>query len=286
MRPAIDLHSASLGAWILATGFAVLATPTLIALANQSWSHDFGAYGPIVLATGVWLIGRKLPAIRAQGRPGDWRLTALLLAPSALLYGAGRAFGFLSLEAAGVYGVVLAILQSKYSLKALAPHWFPILYLAFVVPPPNALLADLTAPLKQFVSSVSTGLLHFVGLPVARQGVTIFIAQYELLVEDACSGMNSIVGLGAIGLLYVYLTRAASWIYSAIMLTFVIPIAILANILRIIVLILLTYYCGNAAAQGYLHFAAGMLLFLSALCGVFALDRLLAYVRGRFRCAA
>ena len=71
---------------------------------------------------------------------------------------------------------------------------FPLLYLAFVIPPPNTLLAELTAPLKLLVSQVATDWLHGWGLPVAREGVTIFVAQYQLLVEDACSGMNSSSG--------------------------------------------------------------------------------------------
>ncbi len=56
--------------------------------------------------------------------------------------------------------------------------------------------------------------MHHLGVPVARQGVTIFVDQYQLLVEDACSGMNSIVGLIAVSLLYIYLMRGSSWRYS------------------------------------------------------------------------
>ena len=79
-------------------------------------------------------------------------------------------------------------------------------------------------------------------------------------------------------LLYIYLMRGSNWVYSLVLVAFVIPIAIIANIFRIMVLILLTYFFGNEVAQGILHFTAGMLLFATALACVFALDRLIAYL--------
>ncbi len=75
--------------------------------------------------------------------------------------------------------------------------------------------------------------------------MTIYISKYQLLMEDACSGMNSLVGLTAISLLYIYLMRGSSVRYSLLMTAFVIPIAIVGNIrCEVIVLILLTYFAG------------------------------------------
>ncbi|HEX4740807.1 MAG TPA: archaeosortase/exosortase family protein, partial [Caulobacteraceae bacterium] len=123
------------------------------------------------------------------------------------------------------------------------------------------------------------------GLPVAREGVTIFVAQYQLLVEDACSGMNSIVGLTAVSLLYIHLVRGSNILYSIVMTVLVIPVAVVANILRIMTLILLTYYAGNDVAQGFLHFTAGIFLFAVAILCVFAIDRAAAYGVRRWRAA-
>jgi exosortase len=261
--------------WWLAAPYALLAVPTTISLAQQDWSREFGAYGPIVLATGLWLLWREWPGLRAQARPGSGWITWPVLGLSVALYIFGRAFDFLTLETAGGYGVGLAILNDKLGLRALRKCWFPLLYLAFVIPIPNSFLADVTAPLKEFVSYISTSLLAHVGLPVVREGVTIYVAQYQLLVEDACSGMNSIVGLIAVGLLYIYLMRGASVAYSLLLVALVVPIAILTNVLRIMTLILLTYFAGNDVAQGFLHFTTGMVLFGVALILVFALDTVL-----------
>lgn len=266
--------------------FGVLLVPTLVGLADQSWSGEFGAYGPIVLATGGWLLWRQLPDIRASARPGNPWITAAVLMVALTAYVLGAAYDFMTLQTAGVYGVGLAMIQSRAGLKIMIKHWFPLLYLGLTIPPPSSLLADVTSPLKQLASLVASDWLHAFGIPISRQGVTIFVAQYQLLVEDACSGMNSIVGLVAVSLLYIYLTRGSSVLYSAVLSAFVIPVAIIANILRIMALVLLTYFCGDEVGQGFLHVTAGMFLFVTALAFVFALDKAIAYVFARWPSAA
>jgi len=265
--------------WPLWLGFAVLAAPTVMTLSDQTWSRESGAHGPIILAAGGWLLWRLLPEFKRDARPGSLAITIGLLVVGLVVYALGRAYDFITLEAAGVYSVGLAMIHDKLGLKLMLRNWFPFLYLAFTIPPPTYLMDQLTAPLKLFVSYVATSGLQATGLPIAREGVTIMIAQYQLLVEDACSGMNSLVGLTAISLMYIYLMHGSSWRYSALLICFVIPIAIIANIIRIVTLVLITYFLGDQAAQGFLLFAAGIVLFATALLLVFAVDKLLAFAR-------
>jgi exosortase len=274
------------GAWPVVLGFAALAIPVVIDLANQSWTQELGEHGPIVLATGGWLLWRQVPEFKRLAQPGPLWLTGIVLAGSLLLYAAGRAMDIVTFEAAGLYGAGLAILHDKIGLKLMLKHWFPLFFLLFAIPPPSSLVADLTAPLKQFVSFVATSGLQAVGLPVEREGVVIIIAQYQLLVEDACSGMNSLIGLTAISLMYIYLMHGSSWRYSLLLLCFVIPIAILANIIRIVILVLLTYFFGDQVAQSFVHFAAGIVLFSTALLLVFGVDKLLGLIRPKLMRAA
>jgi exosortase len=265
----------------LILGFAALAIPTLVSLGKQTWSRESGAHGPIILATGGWLLWREAASFRKLAQPGSGWLTGAVVVVALAFYVFGRAFDFISFEAAGLYVVGLAMLYSVVGLPAMVRHWFPLFYLGFCVPPPNWVIDQMTAPLKQFVSYVSTSSLSALGMPIAREGVTIHIAQYQLLVEDACSGMNSLVGLFAISLLYIYLLRGSSLRYSAVLTMFVIPIAIVGNILRIVTLILLTYFFGDQVAQGFLHMTAGLFLFALDLLLVFAVDNILAKVLPR-----
>lgn len=269
--------------WPQALGLAVLGALTVQDLIRQSWSGEFGAYGPVVLVTGAWLLWRRWPAMIETAQPGSLAVTLAVIVPSLISFIFGRAYDFVTFETAGLFGVFMAMLYAKFGLRVMAREWFPLLYLAFVIPPPNALLSQVTAPLKELVSWAATSTLAAFGLPVGREGVTIFVAQYQLLVEDACSGMNSIVGLTAVSLLYIYLVRGPNILYSIVMTVLVIPIAIVANILRIMVLILLTYYAGNDVAQGYLHFTAGIFLFAIAILCVFAIDRVVALGVHRWR---
>lgn len=256
----------------------VLGIPTTVTLGEQVWSKESGAHGPIVLVTGLWLLWRKLPEMRRAAQPGAWWLTALLLLVALPLYVFGRAYDFISLEVAGLYGVGIAMLQSRFGVPILLKNWFPLFYLAFLIPPPGWLMDGITAPLKLFVSYVTTAGLQLFGIPVFREGVTLMIGPYQLLVEDACSGMNSMIGLVAISLFYIYLLRNASWRYSLFLVALVIPIAVIANIIRVATLVLLTHFFGDAVAQGFLHMAAGLLLFTSALLLVFLVDNLMSYV--------
>ena len=282
--PGLPLKDAS--SWILIAGVAALALPTMATLANGSWTTEAGAYGPIVLATGAWLLWRERAFMKAEAVPGHLALTLPALAFSLAVYIVGRAWDFVTLEAGGLYAAGLTIAYAAFGRRLMAKLWFPLLYLAFAVPPPQLWLDIVTAPLKQFVSFAATGLLHEAGLPVAREGVTIFVAQYQLLVEDACSGMNSLIGLTAIGLLYVYLRRRSSLVYASVLVALVLPIAVAANIVRIMALILMTYFFGDEVAQGVLHMTMGMFLFSISLLLVFALDEGLSRLLSRRKRAA
>jgi exosortase B len=263
------------GEWPLAIGFAALAVPTLLLVANQTWTREDGAQGPLILAIGAWLLWRQWPALGREASPAGVLPVFGLLLVALLSYIAGRMFDYLTFEAGGLYLAGLAILFSRFGARALRVAWFPLLYLAFAIPPPGLVIDHLTAPLKHLAAFVATNGLASLGFPVAREGVTITIAQYQLLVEDACSGMNSLIGLTAISLLYIYLLRRTSAIYALFLTVFVIPIAIVANILRIVALILITYSFGDEVGQSFVHMAAGLFLFMTALSLIFALDKVL-----------
>jgi len=260
----------------LLLGLAALIIPTLVTVADQFWSRENGVHGPIVLATGIWLFLRQrktLMELRAPGNPWLVLASCLLLMPAYIL---GRAFDYLSVETAALLGILLAVFYLYFGGRAVRHVWFPILYMGFLIPPPGWLIDVMTGGLKTFVSITSTQILGLTGYPVARIGVTLYVAQFQLLVEDACSGMNSIVSLTSVSLFYIYLLHATSWRYAVFLTCWILPIAIAANILRVLILVLITYHLGNEAAQGSLHNTAGMVMFVVALLGIFAVDRIAA----------
>ncbi len=248
------------------------AIPTIIRLGQQVWSREFGAHGPIVLATGAWILWRRIPHLKAEAEKSYFALTIIASLGSLALYVFGRAYDFISLETAGLYGFFLAALYDRFGLKPMLRNWFPFVYLALLLPIPGWALDQFTAPLKLLVSWMSAALVEPLGIPILREGVTMTVGPYQLLVEDACSGLNSLIGLIAITLFYIYLLRDAGWRYSVFLVCLIIPVAIIANVLRIITLILLTYFFGDAVGQGFLHVTAGLFLFALALGLMFAID--------------
>ena len=265
--------------WPLLLGAVAMLIPTLVSMARGPWSLESGVHGPIVVATGLWLIVRRMDDIRAVMTPGNAAITfvGLLVAVPAYIF--GRAFDFISIEVTALLLALLCVAHAYLGIKVVRMMWFPIFYLAFVIPVPGWLLDTVTQPLKIFVSTVVTDGLAELGYPIARVGVTLYVAGYQLLVEDACAGLNSLVSLTAIGLFYIYILRGSNWRYSMFMLLLVVPIAIAANCVRVAALVLITYHFGDAMAQGYLHNFAGMVTFTSALLFIFLVDKLLTPLR-------
>jgi len=156
--------------------------------------------------------------------------------------------------------------------------WFPVLYLVFMIPLPGSLVDAITGPLKNWISDIVESLLYAVGYPIARMGVILSIGQYQLLVADACSGLHSMFSLTALGTLFMYMMGRKSRLHNAIMLAAILPVAFVANIVRVVVLVLVTYHLGDEAGQGFLHGTAGIVLMIVALGILFALDALLKVV--------
>jgi exosortase len=259
----------------LLAGLLVMAVPTVFTLGKQTWATEAGAHGPIILATGFWLLYHDGLRLANAGRGIGWAKLLPLLAPAFALYIFGRAYDFISLEVAGLYLVLIGFLIRLYGPAQIRLVAFPIFYLGFAVPPPGWLIDRMTAPLQMFVSLAAEHLTRFLGYPVARQGVSLVVAQYQLLVEDACAGMNSLMGLTAVSLFYIYMVRRASWRYALLLVALIIPIAVIVNIIRVLALILITYHLGNEAAQGFLHATTGMVLFGMALIIIFGIDMVL-----------
>jgi exosortase len=150
-----------------------------------------------------------------------------------------------------------------------------------MIPLPGILVDAITAPLKQWIATLVVNALYWVGYPIAQSGVIISIGQYQLEVANACSGLHSMYSLSALGTLFMYIMGRKSLLHTVIMLASILPIAFAANIVRVATLVLVTYYFGDAAGQGFLHGAAGMLLMLVALAFFFFLDAVLDKVLPR-----
>ena len=263
---------------VLAVGFALLYLPTYWDLSHTVWASDEQGHGPIILAVSVWLgfqLRHRIAEVPARPRT-VWGSGLLLL--GLVLYTLGRTQAVLIFEVGSQILVICALLLLFKGSRALRMAWFPLFFLIFMVPLPGALVATVTTPLKAAVSFVAENVMYEAGYPISRTGVILLVGQYQLLVADACAGLNSMFTLEALGLLYMNLMGYTSAARNVLLAILVIPIAFFANVVRVVILILVTYHFGDEAGQGFVHGFAGMVLFMVGLVLMLACDKLL----GRF----
>lgn len=266
---------------IFALGVAAILLPTMYDVARLTWTTEQGGHAPIIVATGAWLLYREIGSTQARARPGRLWLGAIGLAACLLGYVVARITGILEIEGIAMYGAILSAFYLLVGGALLRALWFPLVYLAVALPPPDTVVSLITQPLKIGISESAVSLLHALGYPVASSGVTIQIANYQLLVAAACAGLNSIITLSAICLFYVYLRHRSDLTSFLIVGALIVPVAVFSNFVRVLTLVLITYYFGEAAAQGFLHDFAGLTLFLVALLSIIGIDSLFSSLRAR-----
>lgn len=152
---------------------------------------------------------------------------------------------------------------------------FPILFLVFMVPLPLVALNTITVPLKIFVTDIVVILLRLIlRIPVSQQGFQIILPNASLVVENPCSGLRSIIVMLALGAVFSYTLhtplRRRVWLFLMS-----IPIAICANIIRVLILALSVYIYGTTFTDRYVHDASGYLMFIMAFLGFWSLWRVL-----------
>jgi exosortase B len=268
---------ASLGRWLpVLSGLAVMYVPTYVDLAQGLWQQEAHAHGPIILAVAAWLAWRQRVAL--AGEDGAPLAGSLVLALGLALYIVGRSQSVALFEVGSHVPVFAGTVLLLGGWPALRRLWFALFFLVFLVPLPGFVILSMTGPLKILVAQAVDSMLYALGYPIARSGVVLSIGQYQLLIADACAGLNSIFSLAALGVLYLYLTASGNLARAALLLASIVPIALAANILRVLALTLITFHFGDAAGQSFFHGSAGMALFAAALLLLLGLDALLRQV--------
>lgn len=278
--PMLEIIGPLKAGWPILLGLAALYVPTYWMLAHGLWNSDDHAHGPIVLVVALYLIWQKRAVFSEITMPSRSESTAgwMLLVVGLLAYALGRSQDILLFEVGSQIPVILGALLITLGSRAARTLWFALFFLLFMIPLPGFFVDAVTGPLKQYISVIAEQVLYTAGYPIARSGVTLTVGQYQLLVADACSGLHSMFSLSAMGLLYLYLMERTSFARNLIILAAIIPIAFVANIVRVMVLILVTYHLGDEAGQGFLHGFAGIMLFVIGLLFLFLLDGILGFV--------
>lgn len=198
---------------------------------------------PSSAPAGLWIVVAAL-AVHVLGVLGDVNFVSAF---SLVMYLIGCALYFLGRDAAKIIA-------------------FPLLFLFFMCPLPDAYLDAAALPLKAMATSVSLHLIDLAGIPCVREGFRLHLPQSMFIVGAPCNGLRSVISLMAIGLLFVYSIRS-SLSKKLIFLLLILPVSIALNGLRIAVLLFISYQFGHEAAspESFLHDGSGMLVFILGL---------------------
>lgn len=273
------LSASLLGPVLIGVAIVGAYAPTIRGLINGPWQTEQEGHGPLIIAATLWLVWQSRDRLkRVELAPAPVAGWAVLLSGLVLLYLSRLQQGLLTVEMGSVLPVIIGSILICAGWPMLRSLAFPIGFLIFAVPMPDWLVDSMTVPLKVFISDTVTKVLYAAGFPVAQNGVMIMIGTYQLLVKDACSGMNSIFALSAIGVFYVYAFRWKEKLRSLLLLLSIVPITILSNFIRVFALVLMAYYGGPDLIEGVVHDLTGISLFVVALLLLFIFDGILGMI--------
>lgn len=260
----------------LCAGLLAILGPTWWDLLFGIWVSYSQGHEPLVLAAALFLAWRRREAWSSlPTRQGSMTAGAALLALGLGMYFLGRTQQLVRVEFVSQWLIISALVLHIKGGAGLRLMALPMAFALFAIPLPYGLVLALTGPLKAAVSFLTVEGLQSLGYPVGRSGVVITIGQYQLLVAEACAGLQTMFALEAVGLFYTQLMNYASWQRNVLMGLLVVPVAFLANLVRTATLVLVTYYFGDDVGQGFVHGFAGILLFAVALLFIHMLDRVL-----------
>lgn len=262
--------------WPIWLGLIVLYFPTFIDLFNGIWSTEEQIHGPIIFVLSIWLIHRKWSHLTKRSKFNNSSYTGwVIFIFSLLIFYIGRTQQIVLFELCSFIFIIAAIILIKKGFSAFKVIWFPLFFMLFMIPLPGTIVIELTMPMKLAVSYMTEQLLYWLNYPIARNGVILQIGQYQLLVADACAGLQTLLTLESLGLFYLNVVRHPSLFRNLSLAIFIIPISFVANVMRVIALTLITFYFGDDAGQGFLHGFAGVTLFLIALALILGVDSVL-----------
>jgi exosortase len=181
----------------------------------------------------------------------------------------------------GVFGADLFFQRTSFILLAIGVIWtllgkqmlgrlkFVLFVLCLAIPWPTILFNQITFPLQLFASHIASVVLPLFHVPVLQEGNVINLPAMPLEVAEACSGIRSLMSLFTVAVMYGYFLERKTW--RRVVLAFSsIPIAIAANVARIVGTGLCVQYWDPQKALGFFHDFQGWLMFVVSLVCLYA----------------
>ena len=238
--------------------------------ADSYYSHAFLI--PFISGFFIWRKKNELAEIEPEG--SFWGLALILFA--VLLHVIGTVLYIFSVSGFSVFFLFLGISLFIYGKKVTKVILFPLLFTIFMFPLPLAIINKISFPMKMLVAESGALIASLMGIPVFREGFQITIPAGELLVGNPCSGLRSLISFLALGAVFAYMINISS-LKKWVLFLLAVPVALLSNIVRVPILILVSHYWGleAAAPESFWHGASGILVFILGVFLLFSAGKML-----------
>ena len=257
---------------LLLSLWALLFSPIYPEMVRSWLGHSDNSHGCIVPVMAGYFAWQRKEQVRSATISSSWwgaNLLVLSLALYVLSYAGGIAAPARVAMVLSLLGLVWFCLGREMT-RVLA---FPILFLLFMIPVPNSLMGLVSLPLQLLATRISADMISLCSIPVYREGNMLFFMGTQLEVAEACSGIRSMMALTMIACALASMVTNG-WLKKMLLIGAAVPIAMMANILRISGTGVLAHFFGARVARGFLHEFSGLLVFafgLVALLGIFTL---------------
>jgi exosortase len=198
----------------------------------------------------------------------------VVVAASLVLLVGGILGAELFLSRVSFLGVLTGTILFLYGWQRLRVLMFPLAFMLLMIPIPAIIFNQIAFPLQLLASNVGEYTITSLDIPILREGNVLILANAQLEVAEACSGIRSLVSLFTLGLVFGYFVDKRAWVRVVIALSSV-PVAILANGLRVASAGIAAHNFGSAGAEGLFHEFSGWVVFVLAFLMMFGLQRLL-----------
>lgn len=252
-----------------------LFAPVFYLLQHERWEMvDYG-HAPFILPISLfiaWTKRKYLVEIAQRSQDKFYIPGFLLLAFSAFLFTFGWRWDYLLIQVISLIPLLIGMLSFFYGPAIIRPLAFPIAYIFLLVPPPIGILDSITVPMRQFASMAAEIVLRTFHYPVTRQGLLLHLGGHEIFLGAPCSGFRSLITMFSLGLVYVYFNKG-DFRKNFVLILAIVPLAIFGNVVRVLIISLLTFYFGSEVGQGFLHETSGVVVFLIMLSGLMIIER-------------
>lgn len=253
----------------------IMYTPTFIWMWDRWFARDsYYSHGILIPMVSLYLLWNQKDELKLLPRQSSpWGFNIFLL--GIFMHLLSAAFRIYFSSGFSLIVVVLGLLLHFFGPKIVAKILFPVLFLVFMVPLPIVTIANISFKLKLFAAQFATTILNnHMRIPCFQDGSTIRLQHAQVIVDDVCSGLRSLISLTALGSIFAYWIKGNMFKKTLVFLS-TIPIAVVTNALRIVFLSTVSEVWGPQYASGFLHDLSGFIVFAGAFILLFVIVKLL-----------